>query len=93
MLKRSPHIFGGREGLRLLVTLLRMPLTIRAGVTHQGQVTVQAEVGPGPLNSGATRDLLQNTTTSPQHEWLQAKRQTIPSVGRDVGKTGSLMHH
>ena len=70
-----------------------MPLTFGAGVTHQGQVTVQAEVGPAPLNSGAATDPLQNTTTSLPHGWLQAKRQTIPSVGRHVGKIGSLMHH
>lgn len=55
-------------------------------VTHQGQVTVQAEVGPAPLNSGAATDPLQNTTTPPPHGWLQAKRQTIPSIGRDVGR-------
>lgn len=31
ILKRTPHICGGWEHLRLLLTLLRMPLTIRAG--------------------------------------------------------------
>lgn len=62
-------------------------------VTHQGQVTVQAEVGPAPPKLwGCHRSLTKYHHFTPT--WMATSKETAnPKCWQGCGETGSLMHH